>query len=277
MPPNSLAAGYDVTINAVGGTFTLGTSAPNSAGATRTWALGWNASAADIAAALSTLYGVAVTVTVSPGPSQMPASRVLHVSGLSGQALSIDDRNLDNPLYTQQRRSGVNYNLTETELDTLNIDLGSSAGGDVVNVQGTTAITNVFAHAGNDRFYVSKLANETLVSAQTTDFLEGNLDFIRGNLNLSAGDGRHMLFVSDEASTIADTNVLITDHPTWANRLAGSQIEISGLAPKPIDYQASTTGNFADGITYWSGYGDDTITVDGTHDARPAGSARSRP
>jgi hypothetical protein len=269
VPPNSLVAGYDVTLNAVGGTFTLGTANPNSAGATRTWALGWNASAADIAAALSTLYGVAVTVTKTPGPSQLPAAVVLHIPGLTGQTLTIDDRNLDNPLYTLGRRSGLRYKLTESQLDTLNIDFGSNGAGDVINVQGTTAITNVFAHGGNDRFYVSELANETLASAPTTDFLEGNLDFIRGNLNLSAGDGRHKLFVSDEASTIADTNVMITDHATWANRLAGSEIEVSGLAPKPIDYQASATGNFADGITYWSGYGDDTITIDGTHERAP--------
>ena len=91
VPPNSLVTGYDVTINAVGGTFTLGTANANSAGATRTWALGWNASAADIAAALSTLYGVAVTVTANPGPINMPASRVLHVAGLS-EAGALDRR-----------------------------------------------------------------------------------------------------------------------------------------------------------------------------------------
>src|SRR5205823_2396082 len=161
----SSLAGFDVTVNAVGGTFTLWTTgSANSAGATRTWALGWNASASDIAAALSTLYGVAVTVTKNPGPTGAPASVVLHITGLTAP-VTIDDRNLDNPLYTAQRRSGLHYNLTEAQLDTLNIDLGGSTAGDIVNVRGTTAITNVFAHAGDDRFYVSELANENLVSA----------------------------------------------------------------------------------------------------------------
>ena len=243
-------------MNAVGGTFTLATTTANAAGATRTWALGWNATTNEIAAALSTLYGTPVTVTVTAGLPGMPLARVLHIAGLTTQPLTIDDRNLDNPLSTTQRRSGLHYNLTENELDTLNVDLGSQGSGDVVNVRGTSAITNVFAHGGDDRFYVSQLANETLVSSRTTDFLEGNLDFIRGNLNLHAGDGRHLLFVSDEASVLGDPNVVVTDHPTWANRLPGSEIEISGLAPKPIDYQAATTGNFADGITMWSGYGE---------------------
>ena len=110
---------------------------------------------------------------------------------LLDEAGNITLPSLPRDVATVQRRSGLHYNLTEAQLDTLNLDLGGSAAGDIVNVRGTTAITNVFAHAGDDRFYVSELANETLVTAQTTDFLEGNLDFIRGNLNLSAGTGRH--------------------------------------------------------------------------------------
>src|SRR5207253_3418840 len=40
-----------------------------------------------------------------------------------------------------------------------------------------------------------------------------------------------------------------------------------GLAPASIDYLAAagSAGNFADGITMWAGYGDDGITIDGTH------------
>src|SRR5204862_223165 len=77
-------------------------------------------------------------------------------------------------------REGIDYYNVES----LNIDLGS--GDNVVNIRGTTAVTNIYGHDGNERFYVSSLANENLVSALTADFLEGNLDFIRGNLNISA-------------------------------------------------------------------------------------------
>ena len=148
----------------------------------------------------------------------------------------------------------------------LNADLGS--GDDVVNVNGTSAITNVFGHDGNERFYISSLANETLASAQTTDLLLGNLDDLLGNLSIDAGAGRHLLFVSDEAAVAGDGNVSITDQPQSPTALAGTEIEISGLAPAAIDYQAGANGNFADGITVWSGYGNDTISVDGTH-SRP--------
>ena len=47
--------------------------------------------------------------------------------------------------------------------------------------------------------------------------------------------------------------------------LAGAEIEIRGLSAGPITYQASASANFADGITVWAGYGDDTIAIDGTH------------
>src|SRR6185312_9484680 len=196
-------------------------------------------------------------------------NHVLRFTGLSA-TLAIDDRNLDNPLNVGNRREGVNYyGLANNEW--LNIDLGSAS--DVFNARGTTAITNVYAHGGDDRFYVSELANETIASAfgigmPKTDFLEGNLDFIRGNLNVDAGAGRHLLFISDEAATVGDPNVVITDHPTTSTRVNGAEIEIRGLAPASIDYLAAagTAGNFADGITMWSGYGNDGVTIDGTHE-----------
>src|SRR5262249_733186 len=46
-----------------------------------------------------------------------------------------------------------------------------------------------------------------------------------------------------------------------------AEIEIRGLAPASMTYGANRpNGNFADGITMWAGYGDDTITIDGTHE-----------
>jgi len=272
--PNSLLPAVqtggtvDLTINAVGGTFTLSGGPANSAGALRTWALGYNATDAQIELALQTLMGPAVHVaTISL--NAVTGNHVLRFTGLSA-TLAIDDRNLDNPLNVGNRREGVNYyGLANNEW--LNIDLGSAS--DVFNARGTTAITNVYAHGGDDRFYVSELANETIASAfgigmPKTDFLEGNLDFIRGNLNVDAGAGRHLLFISDEAATVGDPNVVITDHPTTSTRVNGAEIEIRGLAPASIDYLAAagTAGNFADGITMWSGYGNDGVTIDGTHE-----------
>src|SRR5207253_11265967 len=89
---------------------------------------------------------------------------------------------------------------------------------------------------------------------------------IRGNLNIDAGAGRHLLFISDEASVVGDPTVVITDHPITPTALPGAEIEVRGLAPASIDYLAAagSAGNFADGITMWAGYGDDGITIDGT-------------
>ena len=77
VPPNSSVSGSDVTVNAVGGTFTLGTTNPRTAPARPAPGRSPGTRIADIAAALSTLYGVAVTVTGDPGPTQ----RVLHITG----------------------------------------------------------------------------------------------------------------------------------------------------------------------------------------------------
>jgi hypothetical protein len=81
----------------------------------------------------------------------------------------------------------------------------------------------------------------------------------------TAGEGRHLLFISDEAVVTGDTNVVMTDQPITPTRLPGAEIEIRGLSVGSITYQASATANFADGITVWAGYGNDTVTIDGTH------------
>ena len=160
----------------------------------------------------------------------------------------------------------------------LNLDLANHD--EVLNIRGTTAITNVFGHAGDERYYISNLADENQASALVTDLLEGDLDDVRGELNLHAGTGNNLLMISDEASVTPDTNVVITDHPLVDNSgvlpspfMPGGEIQIRGLAPAHIHYQASATGNFAlppvggvlGGITMWMGYGADTVFIDGTH------------
>jgi Ca2+-binding RTX toxin-like protein len=257
VPPNSavtpVAGATEVMLNTLGGTFTL------TVDGKRTYALAGGASAAQIQAALNSLSGISgVAVTEIGGVAGAPVARKLRVTGLPGP-LSLDDRSLDNPILIGGRRSGINY-----AVDILNVDLGP--GNDVFNVRGTTAVTNLFGHNGNERYYVSAIANETLASAATTDFLEGDLDDIRGNFNLHAGTGRHLLFISDEASVTADNSVAITDTPVTSTRLPGAEIEIRGMSVGPITYQATlNTGNFADGITMWAGYGNDVVSIDGTH------------
>jgi hypothetical protein len=105
----------------------------------------------------------------------------------------------------------------------------------------------------------------------SVDFLTGHLDGIRGTLNIDAGTGRHLIMISDEAAVAGDTNVLITDSYTAAiardpNVANDSEIFVVGLSPGSITYRADdANGDFADGVTIWTGWGDDVITVDGSH------------
>ena len=82
--------------------------------------------------------------------------------------------------------------------------------------------------------------------------MKGNLDGIAGTLNLNAGDGSNTLMVSDVGSRNADTGVVLTNN------------QIHGLAAADINYITGSTGTYAGGITIWSGYGADTVTVNST-------------
>ena len=122
----------------------------------------------------------------------------------------------------------------------------------MINVQGTSAVTNVTTNDGDDRVYVSSLAAYGLDDHPA--YLAGDLNPLAGNLNLDLGAGRHTLMISDEAATAGDANVRIT-------RVADA-ISVAGLAAGAITYR--TSGNIADGITIWTGSGNDTILVDAT-------------
>ncbi|MFU8833109.1 MAG: calcium-binding protein, partial [Wenzhouxiangella sp.] len=165
------------------------------------------------------------------------------------------------------RVEGVNY----YGIDTLHILLGS--GNNVFNVQGTTANTFLALGAGDDRLYISSTAAFDLNS--DSEFLRGHLHDVLGALHIDAGEGRHKLMISAEASTIGagsqETPVLVTDSEDRA-RLerdimlpTGYEIYIVGLAQGTISYRADAVdGNFADGIWMWSGFGDDHFDIDGT-------------
>ena len=232
------------TLNAVAGTWRLGL------GGSWTGPLGFDAGAAAVQAALNEALGTeGITVTRSGDTFTVHYGTLPQAAGL---LLQVDGRCLTAPVVAELRTAGIRY----AALEILNLDLGSGA--DVLNVQGTRAATSVRLHDGDDRIYVSNLA-----SGAETDFLEGNLDGLLGPLFLDAGSGRHLLMVSDEAALAGDAAVFITDQPVDGLPLA--EITISGLAPAPIGFRADAAGNFADGITLWSGWGADVIAIDGTH------------
>jgi Ca2+-binding RTX toxin-like protein len=181
------------------------------------------------------------------------------------KAEDIDTTDLDGTVKLATRVNGINYYTIET----LNIGLGS--GEEVFNIRGTSAVTNLDTHDGDEQIYVSSTADLKL--GDYIEFLPGDLNDLRGTLNLYAGSGRHKLMISDEAALVGDTNVLITD--VWSAAAGrdkdvapNAEIFIVGLATSQvagsITYRADNA-NFADGITMWTGYGDDTITIDGTH------------
>ncbi|MDI1313706.1 FlgD immunoglobulin-like domain containing protein, partial [Prosthecobacter sp.] len=88
-------------------------------------------------------------------------------------------------------------------------------------------------------------ADNTSFAAVTS--MKGTLDAVQGTLNIDAGSGTNLLMVSDVGSRVGDSSVVMTSS------------QIRGLAPADINYNAS--GTFAGGITVWSGYGNDTVTV----------------
>lgn len=238
-----------LTVFATGGTFTLGYE-----GAEVT--VDWNATHHDLTAALWQLLGNRNAMALQFGDAYL----INFQGALKGQTVSLDidasgltHDSGDASIEAFRRIDGVNY----YDVTTLNIDLGS--GDDVFNVQGTTAVTNLSTHDGDDRIYVSSDAD--LDNGTFTDFLTGHLDNLTGTLNLHAGTGRNLLMVSDEAATIGDG--------TLADPVLITHDLISGLAPADITYQADATGgDFTPGITLWAGSGDDVIRVTGT-DTRP--------
>ncbi|MEY2518221.1 MAG: large repetitive protein, partial [bacterium] len=272
-----------IAMQATGGTFVIHVVRPDDDGILRDYAtapIAFDASAADVEAALSAIINPNNAFSHLPHTDNVGVERFagkyvvegvthryqvtfrgedafnsigyLDASGLTGGGVRL-----------ATLTSGIAYYGVET----LNIALGS--GSDVFNVQGTSAVTNVKLAGGDDRIYVSSQADVGV--AGHPDFLRGRLDDLRGTLNLDAGAGRHTLMISDEASASGDGAVRITEDRALAaavdpNVATDGEIYVTGLAPRAISYRATAvTGNFAGGITYWTGSGADTISIDGTH------------
>ena len=160
-------------------------------------------------------------------------------------------------------------------LETLDIDMG--AGTDIVNVRGTTAVTSIRLDAANqntvpmgeiESIYVSSDADLDVTIQVGFDLLSGDLENIKGRLDLDAGAGRHRLWISDEADTTGDVAAITDVIAPILDRRIAPEITVTGLAPAQIGYRSNLqtdTGNFAGGVTVWTGRGNETITVDGTH------------
>ncbi|MFN8136916.1 MAG: calcium-binding protein [Propionicimonas sp.] len=179
-----------------------------------------------------------------------PAHPVQYVLTATGATSAIDGL---------LRTDGITYTGVET------LDLALGTGDDVLNVRGTTATTNVDLGAGDDRVYVSSIADVRLDGHP--DALGGVLDDLRGTINLQLGAGHHTLLVSDQASTAGDEDVLVTDRITAArDRDAAvadwAEIAMLGLAAGAISY-AADGGDFSGGIRVWLGAGDDHLRLDG--------------
>jgi hypothetical protein len=175
------------------------------------------------------------------------------------------------------RTEGVQY----YGLEVLDITFGTGASmttppAHVLNVQGTgaTSRTDIRLGAGDDRIFVSSLA-DFRPGGPYTDFLRGHLNDFHGTLNIDAGAGRHLLLISDEASTTGKDAVITSvrnraiskdGRPGADGELAtNAQIYVVGLAGRGITYR--TDGTFADGVTYWAGHGNDVLAIDATHEA----------
>ncbi|MFN2611440.1 MAG: hypothetical protein ABR507_11310 [Actinomycetota bacterium] len=168
------------------------------------------------------------------------------------------------------RMDGIQYYGIEQ------VDIATGSGSEVFDIQGTTkgsndyagvAVTNVTLNNGDDRVFMSSNAELDQNTWAGFDFLTGNLDDFRGALNVDLGLGRHRLLMSDEASSHPD-NYRITDiynAPTMPSLVPGADIYITRAGLPGISYKASPSGNLFDGVIYWTGSGDDTIYIDGTH------------
>src|SRR6185295_13285762 len=102
-------------------------------------------------------------------------------------------------------------------------------------------------------------------------YLTGDLGGLHGTLNVDAGTGHNSLQVSDEDVAGGKSGILLTDNKATAvatdpNLATVAQQYLLHLAGVGISYRVTAGGNFGGGITIWTGYGDDSVTVDAVHD-----------
>jgi hypothetical protein len=184
-----------------------------------------------------------------------------------GVGLLVAENRTDGDITVTTRMDGINY----YGMETLNLNLGF--GNDILNVQGTTAETNVELNDGGvlgdpELVFVSSdadldprlqinsdaatRANPDAAGPFAFDYLRGNLDTLSGDLNIDAGAGRHGLWVSDAQSETADTAAAMAT-ATPINGL-DLEVELTGLTDGDIRFGATENavdGHFAEGMTVW--------------------------
>jgi Ca2+-binding RTX toxin-like protein len=198
------------------------------------------------------------------------------------------------------RMAGITYfGFEEITIDTgsgtetFNIQ-GTTSGSPGFSDAGGVAVTDVNLHDGDEKIFVSSNADLGHNTWDGFDFLTGDVDDVNGALNLDLGTGRHRLFISDEATDVGDAapndntdgspiiisddrpsdaaaRKLVDDAEIWITGLAGNAVA-PGTAPHAgtviqggISFTVDLTGNLFDGVVVWTGSGDDTVTIDGTH------------
>ena len=155
-------------------------------------------------------------------------------------------------------RSGVSY------LNLEQVDLYFGDGIDVLNIQGTSATTNIDLGGGDDEVYVSSLSDIDFVKRDHS-FI-GNLDEIGGTLNIDGGSGDQKILISDASSVDGDFVSVIDRLPlrnmTEKDLNWSSELFIIGASPAPISVQADRVdGSFRNGFKFETGSGDDTINI----------------
>ena len=175
------------------------------------------------------------------------------VTGLGGASVELTTR-----------EAGLSY----FNLEQLDLILGS--GDNILNIQGTSATTNVNLGGGNDEIYVSSLSDLNFTKREPT-FI-GNLDGILGTLNIDGGTGDQRLFISD-ASSVASDFVTITNRiparglpgENLTNLDRNAELFVIGVSPAPISIMADgVAGSFREGFRIETGSGDDTVNITNT-------------
>ena len=181
--------------------------------------------------------------------------------GLSINPVDVDDSALEGTMNFRVLEPVLTYYGVET----LNLSLGS--GDDIVNVQGTSAITNLQLNGGDDEIFVSSEFDVSFED-RAVPYI-GSLDRLAGALNIDAGEGTHQIRISDAGSLLDDPEILITDILPFRSgptvNLVGAQATadmfVLGIAPAPITLSTSAAGNFDEGIRIETGSGDDHVYI----------------
>ncbi len=245
-----------LNVTATGGSYVLDFVLPNSQGILqdyKTAPIHCNATGADLYAAISAVLNPNdsnpnLPFTYNVAIAQHSTSYQITFQGAytSLSIASIDTSKLGGTATISTQESGIQYYGVKS----LDVDLGN--GGDAFNVQSTAAgtTTNLTGGTGADHVYVSSQADASV--GNLPDHLTGTTAGILGPLSIDEGAGTgQSLMISDEGDATGRT----------VDLESGS---VAGLTPTPITWKA-TGGDLGDGVTIWTGFGADNVTVNGVH------------